>query len=88
MPMAPQQIQGFPPQGMPIMGQPGVPGQVQGPPPGSPFYHGQMQVCLYVGVSCVISVSLLRCIVNFLRNQPNLAFFFFFCYSLLTASYV
>ena len=41
MPMAPQQIQGYSPQGLPIMGQPGA----AVPPPGSPFYHGQMQVC-------------------------------------------
>ncbi|CBJ25485.1 hypothetical protein Esi_0003_0073 [Ectocarpus siliculosus] len=39
MPMAPGQIQGFPPQGIQVVGQPG--GAV--PPPGSPFYHGQMQ---------------------------------------------
>lgn len=43
MQMAPQQIQGFSPQGMPIMGQPGAPAG----PPGSPFYHSHMQVNSY-----------------------------------------
>lgn len=49
MQMAQGQLQGYPPQGMPIMGQPGAPV----PPTGSPFYHGQMQVfCLKKKLVC------------------------------------
>lgn len=68
MPMAPQH-QGFPPQGVPMMGQPGTPGR----PPGSPFFHPQMQVRSFLSV-CLSICAYFGFLVFSVSLYPLLAF--------------